>query len=600
MVYHHKQAVNHSLGHNPPYLILKGGQIVDVQSGRIVAGDVVIKGKRIVGLGDDVTPFSGGGTEVVDVRGKYLLPGFIEPHIHIESSMLTLTNFARVTLPRGTATVINDPHEIANVLGIRGVRQMMDEGHYTPLRFYFTVPSCVPTLSEEFETAGVSFELEDIKALLLERDAIGLGEMMNYPGVIAGDSNVLAKIYEAYRVRGFKKLPPIIDGHAPSLSGLGLSAYINAGIMADHECNTGAELEERLRKGMYVMVRNGSSARNMETLLGHVMDHGIDTRRLMFCADDRNPFDLVHNGHIDETLTRATRFVREAGGRLGAVELIRMATLNAAEFFHMPYRGRLGIGTRADVAVVDDLVDFRVAMNFRNGELAARDGEMAVELEDYPYRASMLNSVHIAAPPPAEAFVVRSAVDRQVRAIGMIPGQLVTERRVRAMKARGGAIEPDLAQDLLKIVVIERHRGRNNFAVGFVQGFGIKRGAIAATIGHDSHNVGVIGANDQDIAAAIAAVTRLQGGVVVVDDGNVLAALELRVGGLMSVKAPAEVVREKIAVYDAYRQLGGQLKDPIVAMSFLQLPVIPALKISDISLIEMTPNGPAKVPLFVD
>ncbi|CAB1075216.1 Adenine deaminase (EC [Olavius algarvensis Delta 1 endosymbiont] len=601
MAYHHKQSVDNSLGRNHADLILQGGKIVDVHSGLIKEGDIIVTGHRIVGLYDHSPVFAGANTEIMDVSGKYVLPGFIEPHIHIESSMLTLTNFSRVVLPRGTTTVINDPHEIANVMGVRGVRQMMDEGHYTNLRFYFTIPSCVPSLSEEFETCGASFSVEAIKSLLEEKSAIGLGEMMNYPGVIAARLDVLAKIYETYRMRGFKKKPPIIDGHCPGLAGPELSAYINAGIMADHECSTGEELEERLAKGMFVMVRNGSYARNARELLEYVIEKGIDTRRLMLCADDRNPFDLLNKGHIDQTLAMAVRVAKESGWKIKPVEIIRMATLNPAQFFHMPYRGRLGIGTRADITVVEDLEDFNVFATLRDGKLVAREGQIVNDVQDYPYHENILNSVKIARRFSATDFQIKSnAKQRKARVIEMVPGQLLTKQKIETLKAKNGFLESDIERDILKIVVIERHRQNNNFSIGYVNGFGIKKGAVALTIGHDSHNLAVIGKCDNDIAFAVNELVKMQGGVVVSQDGNVLASLPLRIGGLMSTEDPQQVVQDKMEVYEAYKALGGPLTDPIIAMSFLQLPVIPELKITDKSLVEMTAKGPRKVPLLVD
>ena len=601
MAYHHKQSVDNSLGRNHADLILQGGKIVDVHTGLIQEGDVIVTGHRIVGLYDHSSVFAGANTEIMDVSGKYVLPGFIEPHIHIESSMLTLTNFSRAVLPRGTTTVINDPHEIANVMGVRGVRQMMDEGHYTNLRFYFTIPSCVPSLSEEFETCGASFSLEAIKSLLEEKSAIGLGEMMNYPGVIASKLEVLTKIYETYRMRGFKKKPPIIDGHCPGLTGPELSAYINAGIMADHECSTGEELEERLAKGMFVMVRNGSYARNARELLEYVIEKGIDTRRLMLCADDRNPFDLLNKGHIDQTLAMAVNLAKESGWKLKPVEIIRMATLNPAEFFHMPYRGRLGIGTRADITVVEDLENFNVFATFRDGKLVAREGQIVNDVQDYPYHENILNSVKIARRFSATDFQIKSnAKQRKARVIEMVPGQLLTKQKIETLRAKSGFLESDIDRDILKIVVIERHRQNNNFSIGYVNGFGIKKGAVALTIGHDSHNLAVIGRRDEDIAFAVNELVKMQGGVVVSQDGCVLASLPLRIGGLMSTEAPQQVVQDKIEVYEAYKTLGGHLTDPIIAMSFLQLPVIPELKITDKSLVEMTAKGPRKVSLLVD
>ena len=478
---------------------------------------------------------------------------------------------------------------------------MMDEGHYTNLRFYFTIPSCVPSLSEEFETCGTTFSVEDIKSLLEEKSAIGLGEMMNYPGVIAPDIEVLAKIYETYRMRGFKKKPPIIDGHCPGLTGLELSAYINAGIMSDHECSTGAELEERLAKGMFVMVRNGSYAKNTRELLEYVIDNQIDTRRLMFCSDDRNPYDLLNKGHIDQTLAMAVELAKESGWKIKPVEIVRMATLNPAEFFHMPYRGRLGIGTRADIAIVENLENFNVWATFRNGELVAQEGHVVNDVQDYPYHENILNSVRINRTFSAEDFHISSGAKHQrVRVIEMIPEQLITGLNIQKLEVKNGLLQTDVKKDILKIVVVERHRGNNNFTVGYVKGFGIKEGAMAITIGHDSHNLAIIGTSDEEIAFAVNELVKLQGGVLVSKNDKILASLPLRIGGLMSTEGPHRVVQAKTAVYDAYKAIGGHLSDPVIAMSFLQLPVIPELKITDKSLVEMSNAGPHKVSLFVD
>jgi adenine deaminase len=601
MAYHHRRSVEYALGKHPADLILTNCKVVDVQSGLIKSGPVIIRGHRIVGLYDESPAHVGENTQVMDLKGRYVLPGFFEPHIHIESSMLTLTNFSRVVLPHGTTTVVNDPHEIANVMGARGVRQIMDEGYYTDMTAYFTVPSCVPPLGHEFETAGADYTIEEIKSLLMEKLAIGLGEMMNFPGIVSGDIKTLEKVYEAYRIRGFKKTWPIIDGHSPGLSGTELSAYIAAGIMADHECTTGEELEERVAKGMFVMVRNGSSARNMETLLSYVAEKGIDTRRLMFCSDDKNPYDLLNEGHIDFTLKEAMRIVKDSNGRLSPIDVIRMATLTPAEFFHMSYRGRLGIGTRADIVVVDDLDEFNVHATIRYGEVVAMEGELLRDVEDYPYHENMLSSVKIDRDFTAKDFEIESRVnERTVRVIKMLPGQLLTEQLNQRMKAKNGAIASDTENDILKIAVIERHLGRNNHTLGFVNGFGIKKGAVAATIGHDAHNLSVIGANDADMACAVDQLKKQQGGIAVTLDGKVIANLPLRVAGLMSVEKAPDVVKKKSEVYDAYRALGGTLDEPIISMSFLQLPVIPALKITDKSLVAMGAQGPEKVGLFID
>ena len=593
------QSIYNSLGKNAPDLILKNGKIFDVMSGLVKEGDITIKGQRIIGLYDDYSGCADKYTKIIDVKGKYLIPGLIEPHIHVESSMLSMTNFARTVIPHGTSTIVNDPHEIANVLGKNGIIQMMHEAEYCKLRCYFTAPSCVPALGNGFETSGAVLGIREIKSLLDNRMVIGLGEVMNYPGVILAFPDILSKINETYRVKGYKKSSVIVDGHCPGLTGKELSAYINGGIMADHECATGEELEEKLSKGMHVMVRNGSSARNMEPLLDHVIRKNIDTRRLMFCVDDKNPYELIKHGHIDYTLKQAAEIVKQSNGRLTMLDILRMATLNVADFFGFKYLGRLAIQARADITIVEDLVNFNVFASIINGKVRAIEGKNVDDCEDFPYHIYMLNTVKINKVFKKEDFQIIAKTGKNIRVIKINPGQLVTDEIIAKMLSVNGFIESDVKDDILKISIVQRHTGESGHFLGFVNGFGIKDGAVATTIGHDSHNIGVIGVSDRDMAFAVEEIKKMQGGIVVVKEGKTIASMELKIGGLQSLKQPNEIVDEKQKILEAYRALGGRLEDPIISMSFLQLPVIPHLKITDKSLVKITSNGPQKVSLFV-
>lgn len=592
------QSISNSLGKNAPDLILINGMIFDVMSGLIREGDIAIKGQRIIGLYDNYRNCADKYTKIIDVKGKYILPGLIEPHIHVESSMLSMTNFARTVIPHGTTTIVNDPHEIANVVGKNGILQMMHEAEDCKLRCYFTAPSCVPALGAGFETSGAVIGVREIKSLLDNRRVIGLGEVMNYPGVIFAFPDILSKINETYKAKGYKKTSIIVDGHCPDLTGKELSAYINGGIMADHECATGEELEEKLSKGMYIMIRNGSSAKNMEPLLDYVIRKNIDTRRLMFCVDDKNPYELLKNGHIDYTLKQAAQIAKQSDGRLSILDIVRMTTLNVADFFGFKYLGKLGIQSRADIVIVEDLIDFKVYASIINGKVRAFEGQNVDDCEDFPFHNYMLNTVKIKKVFKEVDFKIK-AVSNSVRVINITPGQLVTDEIIEQMIPVNGFVETDTEKDILKISIVQRHTGESGHSLGFVKGFGLKRGAVATTIGHDSHNLGVIGVSDKDMAFAVEELKRMQGGIVVVDEGKTIASLELKIGGLQSLKNANDVVNEKLKIFDAYRNLGGTLEDPIISMGFLQLPVIPHLKITDKSLVKITSSGPEKVDLFV-
>lgn len=596
----YERSINCSLGKTAPDLILKNASIVDVLSGKIRPGSITIKGRRIIGLYEDYTQFADNNTKVLDLDGRFALPGLIEPHIHIESSMMTFSNFASVVLQHGVTTVINDPHEIANVMGRKGIRHIINEAMDTNLRSYFTIPSCVPALGGDFEESGAVITADDVKSLLMYNNIIGLGEVMNYPGVINCFPDILAKISETYRARGFKKNRLIIDGHCPTLRGRELTAYINAGIMADHECSKGEELEEKLSKGLYVMMRDGSSAQNMEELLSYVIDKNLDTRRLLFCADDKNPHDLISKGHIDDTLRKAVAILKaKKSSRISIFDIIRMATMNAADFFDFRYLGKLSIQARADIAIFDDIENFKPYGTVANGKLVYLRDNIIPHYHDYSHPSYILNSVKIDRVfQPADFKIYSSSKLLKARVIELVKDQIVTKELIEEFKVVNGEIKADIERDILKIAVINRHNHKGNYCVGLLKGFGLKEGAVASTVGHDSHNLGVIGTNDTDMDVAVEEIKKMQGGIAVVRNGRLIASMALRFAGLMSIEEPKDIVKSHEEIDKAYKELGGTLSSAFLTMGFLQLPVIPELKITDKSLVKMTPTGPEKVPLF--
>lgn len=550
-------------GRLKPQLVLKNGRVVNVFTHEIVGGDIAIHEGKIAGIG------SYEGVEEIELAGKYVSPGFIDGHVHIESSMVTPSEFARAIVPRGTTTIIADPHEIANVRGIKGIEYILKASEGIPLNVYVMLPSCVPATS--FENAGAVLDAKALEGLLQHERVLGLGELMDYPSVIAGNEGVLDKIIMAEG--------GLIDGHGPSLVGDALNSYAAAGIRTEHECSTVEEMIDRLRLGMYILIREGSAARNLETLLGGVTKENL--RRCLFCTDDKHPEDILVGGHIDNNLRLAVK------NGMDPISAIQMATINAAECYGLKGVGGIAPGYSADLVVLDDLIGFNAAMVFKDGRLVAENkGPLFVaKASDYNDVIDTVNIREI----NEEALQIKVEADI-VNVIKLLPHSLLTEKVVRRIYLEEGRFKFQKSLDILKLAVIERHKATGKIGLGLVEDFQLKGGAIASTVAHDSHNLIVIGDNDKDILLAIKEISRVGGGITVCSNGSVLMTLELRIAGLMSDGSMEEVNTKLKAMLDiAYDRLGVNKKiDPFMTLSFLALPVIPQLKLTDMGLFDVS------------
>lgn len=541
-------------------LVIGGGLVGNVYTGEWLQQDIALYDGIIVGMGDYPGPR-------VEMPGRYVLPGFIDGHTHLESSMLTPRELARTLVPLGTTTIVADPHEIVNVWGTRGLDYLLAASQELPLDIFFMLPSCVP--ASPLGTSGGSLEAADLSFYCPHPRVLGLAEVMNFPGVVAGEAHLLEKI--ALYPRG------PVDGHAPLLSGKALNAYRLAGIGSDHECTELAEAQEKLRLGFALMIREGSLAKNLTDLLPAVNTSTLG--RSLLVTDDCHPEDLMQRGHLDHLLRQAVSL------GLDPLSAITMVTLNPAGYFGLKDRGALAPGLAADLVVLQDLKEFRVEKVWKRGRLVAEDGRLLpeVELADTPVPFTALQ----VGPLNAEVFSP-PVTDDLVKVIGLIPGQLLTNKLVLPTPVRNGRLGTDVERDLLKLAVVERHHRSGRVGLGLVQGFNLKKGALASTVAHDSHNLVILGVNETDMLAAARHLMELGGGLAVVAEGRVLADLPLPVAGLLSPAPLEEVAQAHGRLREAYRSLGGTLADPFMALSFLSLEVIPALKLTDLGLVDVT------------
>ena len=560
-------------GEQPADLVIKGASLVNVFSGEIYPIDIAVEDGRIAGLG------SFESREIYDATGLYAAPGFIDAHIHLESSGLTVPEFARAVVPLGTTTVITDPHEIANVLGLDGIVYMIESSQGLPLNILYMLPSCVP--ATEMETSGAVLEAKDLAPLLQDQRVLGIAEMMNYPGVLARDPQVLAKISLAQG--------RIIDGHAPGLSGRDLCAYIGTGIRSDHECTALQEALEKLRLGMHVLIREGSVAKNLKALLPAVTS--TNSHRFGLVSDDRYPTDLLEEGHMNGLLRKAV------GLGLPPVTAIQMVTINPATFYSLTDLGAVGPGYRADIVLLENLREFRVVSVFKDGQLVARDGRLLIDLPPAPHVSRSTFNIRW---DRFKGFQIPAAGAGQniARVIEVVPDQVVTREVILPLTVRNGVAVADPGRDLVKLAVVERHKGTGNVGLGFVRGLGLRAGAIASSVAHDSHNVVVAGTNDPDMLLAVKTVEQQGGGHVVVKDGALMASVPLPIAGLLSDLPLERVSRLMSETLAAAHALGSPLPNPFMTMSFLALPVIPTLKLTDRGLVDVARSS--FVPLFVD
>lgn len=535
-------------GEEKAELVFKNANIINVFTNEIIKGDVAVHKGKIVAVGEYY------GNEEIDLEGKYLSPGFIDGHVHIESSMVDPSQFAKAILPRGVTTIIADPHEIANVKGIEGIKYIIDESANLPLDVYVMLPSCVP--ATPFENSGAVLLAEDLEELIEHERVLGLGEMMNYPGVINGDKDVLDKFNMAK--------DKIIDGHGPLISGKELNTYVVAGVQTEHECSTIDEMIERLRLGMYIHIREGSAARNLKTLIEGVDKDNL--RRCIFCTDDKHPSDLLKDGSIDHNIRLA---IKEG---IDPIDCVKMASLNAAEAYGLKGKGAIAPGYLADLAIIDNLEDFNVLQVYKEGKLV---GENLKPLFDVlkADNSNMRDTVNI--KEITEKDLTIELKGNKVNIIKLLPHSLVTERVEREVNVENKKFIS--GTDILKVAVVERHNKTGNIGLALVEGFGLKNGAIASTVAHDSHNIIVIGDRDQDMLLAIEELERVGGGITIVLNGKVVETLPLRIGGLMS-EEPLDKVDEKLnkMLNIAYEKLGvSREHDPFMTLAFIALPVIP-------------------------
>lgn len=556
-----KDLIVKSKGEKKVELVLKNSKIINVFTGEILLGNLAIDSGKIIGIGNYK------GYEEIDLEGKYISPGFIDSHVHIESSMSSPSQFSRAIVPRGVTSIIADPHEIANVKGIDGIKYIIQDSENIPLDVYIMLPSCVP--STNFENSGATLEAKDLEELLTEESVLGLGEMMNYPGVISADEKILDKLILRDNI--------LIDGHGPMIKDEDLNAYAIAGIKTEHECSTVEEVINRVRLGMYILLREGSATKDLKNIVGAVTKDSL--RRFLLCTDDKHPEDLINEGSIDFNIKLAIK------SGIDPVDAIKMATLNAAECYRLWNKGAIAPGYIADLVVIDNLSDFNILEVYKEGKLVAKDQKPLFNNALYLPK-DMTNSVKIKKVKEEDLKI--QIENNKGNIISLIEGSLITERKIKEVDTIDGYFKYS-KEDILKLVVVERHFATGNIGVGLIENFNLKGGAIGSTIAHDSHNIIVVGDNDRDIILAIEELERIGGGITISSNGQVLKSLPLEIGGIMTsnpIENTNAILKEMMDI--SYNKLNVNKDiDPFMTLSFMALPVIPKLKLTDMGLFDV-------------
>ena len=561
-----KKLIDVAAGRIPADTVIKNCKVVDVYSGKIIEGDIAISENMIAGIG------SYKGNNIIEANGKYATPGFIDSHIHIESSYVSPEELGKLIVPHGRTCIIADPHEIVNVCGIVGLDYMMEAAKNTALDIQFMIPSCVPCTP--FENAGAIIDASKMREPVTRNNVLGLGELMNFPGVVAADSDILDKVLVA------KEYSKLIDGHSPGIDKNLLNAYVSVGIRTDHECSTIEDMHERIARGVYVLLREGSACHDLRNLLKGVTKE--NSRRCLLCSDDRQPKTMLELGHLDNHL----RICVEEG--IDAITAIQMATINAAECFGLKDRGAIAPGLRADIVLMEDLEKFKVTNVLIEGKEVARDGKYLLETKKYSI-ASVRGSMHV------KDFSVEKLKTRlksnKVHIIDIIPGGVVTKKSIDTIKIdTNGEFIFEEEKDIVKVAVIERHKNTGNVAVGFLRGYGLKAGAVALSVAHDSHNIIAVGVNDEEIAFAVEKLIEQEGGVVLVKDGIVIENMPMPIAGLMSDRDGEWVDKKLVDLHEiAHQEMGIHRNvEPVMTLCFMSLIVIPEIKLTDRGLFDVT------------
>lgn len=562
------ELIDRSMKNKNPNLVLKNANIVNVFTHEVIEGDLAVHDGIIIGIGEYT------GDINIDLKGKYIAPGLIDSHIHIESSMLSPGEFSKAIVPRGTTTIITDPHEIANVCGLDGVEYILNSTEELPLNTYVMLPSCVPATN--FENSGAILKADDLEKYINHPRVLGLGEMMNYPGVIYKDKDVMDKLKLA------RKNNKSVDGHAPRINGEGLNAYVLSGVNTDHECTTEEEMLEKLRLGMYVMIREGSATKDLKNLINGVDQYNY--QRILLCTDDKHPEDLLKEGHIDHNIRLAIK------NGIDPITAIQMATINAANCYNLKDIGAIAPGYKADIIVFDNLENFNIEEVYKDGELVGKDKKPLFTTKEKDF-SKVLKTVHLSKinTDNIQIYFEKEDGEEDVNIISLKPHSLITEKVKAKVKIVDNKFEYDNEKDVLKLAVIERHKNTGNIGIGLVENFKLKNGAIATTISHDSHNIIVVGDNDEDIVNAVNKVISMEGGIAISSSNEILESLSLSIGGLMSDKN-IEYVNSKFSklVDIAYNSLKVSKDiDPFLTLAFLALPVIPNIKLTDKGLFDV-------------